>query len=79
MTTPEDCLIVFGNIDDTRSLPATRINAKDGQLSIDPTFTLPKNAHGASVVATRDGKLVAIIAIKAGQPNLLGLEPVLAR
>ena len=79
MTKPEDCLIVFGSIDDTRSLPATRLSAKDGQLLIDPTFTLPQDAHGASVVAIRDGKLVAIIAIEAGRPHLLSFEPVLAR
>ena len=79
MTKPEDCLIVFGSIDDTRSLPATRLSAKDGQLLIDPTFTLPQDAHGASVVAIRDGKLVAIIAIEAGRPHLLGFDPVFAR
>jgi hypothetical protein len=79
MTTPEDCLIVFGGIDDTRSLPATRLVANDAGLSIDPSFTLPTDAHGASVVAIRDGKLVAMIAIEAGRPVLLSIEPARAR
>ena len=79
MATPENCLIVFGSIDDTRSLPATRLSAKDGQLTIDPSFTLPDDAHGASVVAIHDGKLVAMIAIEAGRPILLSLESVHAR
>lgn len=79
METAEDCLIVFGGLDNTRSLPASRLRVNDERLELDPAFTLPKDAHGASVVAARDGKLVAIIAIEAGQPRLLSVDPLLAR
>jgi len=74
----EDCLVVFGGGDETRSLPATRILVMDERLSIDPSYTLPADAHGASLVGARDGKLVGIIAIEAGQPRLIGVGPLLA-
>lgn len=77
--TAEDCLIVFGSADDTRSLPATRLQVNDERIAIDPSFTLPPEAHGASVVAARDGKLVAIIAFEAGQPRFIRVEPLLVR
>ena len=69
----------LGGIDNTRSLPASRFHVKDERLSIDPAFSLPKDAHGACVVAVRDGKLIAIIAIEAGQARLINIGPVLAR
>jgi len=71
MTSPEDCLVVFGGIDSTRSLPATRLKIEVGQITIDPSFTLPNDAHGASVIATRDGNLVGIVAIESGRTRLL--------
>jgi hypothetical protein len=79
MTAPEDCLIVANGIDNTRSLPAARFSDEDGRLAIDPSFTLPEGAHGASVVAVRDGALVGLIAIEAGRPQLLNVKPVHAR
>ncbi len=79
MTAPEDCLIVFGGLDATRSLPATRLTIKDGRLSIDDSFSLPIDAHGASVVAVRDGLLVGMIAMQVGRPALLNVTPTEAK
>ncbi len=76
MQAPEDCLVVFGGIGDTRSLPASRLRIEDGELTIDPAFTLPADAHGASVVAARDGKLVALIGREAGRSRLLKVASI---
>jgi paraquat-inducible protein B len=77
MEQAEDCLIVTGSRDSILPLAAGRLQRHDGEWQIDPSFALNADAHGACIVAVRDGSLVGILVVENGLlriafPELVG-------
>ena len=73
---PEDCLIVTGSRDAIRPLPADRLvhtasqPQSTGDWTLVPSFALDPEAHGACIVAVRDGAVVGILVVENGQPRI---------
>ncbi|MEO2045153.1 MAG: MlaD family protein [Pirellulales bacterium] len=66
MEQAEDCLILTGSRDSILPLAANRLQRHDGDWRIDPSFALNADAHGACIVAVRDGSLVGILVVEKG-------------
>lgn len=66
MDQAEDCLIVTGSRDSILPLATGRLQQHEGEWQIDPSFTLSASAHGACIVAVRDGFLVGILVVEKG-------------
>jgi len=77
VTEPEPCLLVAGDNSDVVPLTANRLIAAEGSWQIDPAVTLPANAHGAAVVAARDGGLIGIALVASGPPRVAFVTDVL--
>lgn len=66
-TEPEDCLLVWGGRDQQVPLAASRIEVAPSRWQVDPSLPLATDAHGAAVVAQRDGAVIGLLVIDDGE------------
>ncbi len=71
----EDCLIVISSSSRAIPLPSNRVALADtgDSWTIDASFTVPPQWHGASIVAVADGKLVAVLEVDTSRGNARAL------
>jgi len=70
----EDAILAWGARDPSTPLPAARMTATEAAWQIDSSIPLDPDAHGAPVVATRDGAVIGILVVKEDSRYVVPLK-----